>query len=548
MTPVAAAHGTADRRSWLVRLLFLAAALSLMLVGTRARAHASLVHAEPASGSVLAQAPAAITLGFNEDVTPTRIRIIDADGRSAAPRAVHAEGATLTVQLPALGQGSHALSWHVISTDGHPVSGVLTFSVGAPTAAPAAAEPMRGTLMAAIWLARVAVYLGLFVGVGGVFFRAWVAWNAPRRDIATRAIGAVLLLGLLGACAAPGLQGADMLGLDTAQGLSPHAWRTGAASPYGLTLGLAASAMLLALAARYLRGPGAVRAVSLLALIGTGLALSASGHASTAPPQWATRPAVFLHAVAATLWLGALLPLAGALRQGGGASTHTLSRFSRLIIYPLAVMVAAGVVLASVQLGHPSALLDTDYGRVLVLKLALVAAILLLAARHRWRLTGAVMRGQAGTARRLRRSIMVETVMMLAVLAVVALWRFTPPPRALTPAARAADHPEMLLQLHGAGATADLRLVPGRTGLVSITAAISGGASGTLAAQEVQFTLSNPDAGIDGLQAQAERTPTGTWRADGVPIAVAGRWTLRVGILIDEFTQTSLQGTFTLAR
>src|SRR5690606_26034677 len=147
---------------------------------------------------------------------------------------------------------------------------------------------------------------------------------------------------------------------------------------YGLTLALAAAALLLAGLTRHLPGRGAARAVSLLALACTGLALAASGHASTAPPQWATRPAVWLHGVAATLWLGALLPLAQALRRGDTAALRTLARFSRWIVYPLVVLVGAGVLLASVQLGRPGALLTTDYGRVLALKLALVAALLLL--------------------------------------------------------------------------------------------------------------------------------------------------------------------------
>ncbi|QEA12649.1 copper resistance protein CopC [Comamonas flocculans] len=551
MSVAAAAGGSVGGRTSPVRrLLALALVLALLLAGGRALAHASLVHAEPANASVLAQAPANATLLFNEDVTPTRIELVDADGHASAPPAVHAEGATLTVQLPALGQGSHALAWHVVSADGHPVSGVLAFSIGTPGVAPSAgatAAHMPRTLAAAIWLARVAVYLGLFFGVGGVFFRAWVADGAQNPGRPPPAVGVALFIGLAGVCLAPGLQGADMLGLDAARGLSAQAWRTGAASPYGLTLALAAAALLLAGLTRHLPGRGAARAVSLLALACTGLALAASGHASTAPPQWATRPAVWLHGVAATLWLGALLPLAQALRRGDTAALRTLARFSRWIVYPLVVLVGAGVLLASVQLGRPGALLTTDYGRVLALKLALVAALLLLAAWHRWQLTGAVLQGQTGAARRLRRSIAVEAVLVLAVLAVVGLWRFTPPPRALAQAAQAADSPQVL-RLHGARAMAELRLSPARVGPVSITAAIDDGASDALAAQAVQFTLSNPAAGIASLRADAQPLSDGRWRAPAVLVPVAGLWDVRVDILLDEFTQLSLQGSVRIQR
>lgn len=550
---MSAAPAAPGARAWRACLL-LAALLWLMLASAPAWAHASLVQTEPANASVLAQAPETLTLRFSEDVTPTRLQIVEPDGRALAPRAVHADGATLTVRLPPLGDGSHALSWHVISADGHPVAGVVTFAVGAAAARPAPVSArMPGALAAAIWLARVLLYLGLFVGVGGVFYGAWLlpgrtqAGGEPSRA-AGRAIDAALLLGLLSAGMSAGLQGADMLGLGAAQGMGWRAWRTGAGSPYGLTLGIAALAMALALAARHMRAPRAARGTSLLALIGVGLALAASGHASTAPPQWATRPAVFLHATGIALWVGALLPLAGALRAGNALGPPALARFSRLIVYPLTVLVLAGLVLAAIQLGSPSALLTTGYGRVLVLKLALVAAVLLLAAFNRWRLTGAVARGEAHAARRLRRCIAVETAVLLAILAVVALWRFTAPPRSLALAAHTAHAQDSVqVQLHDPRAMVDLRLAPAHAGPVAITAAIRG-ASGPLVAQEVRYTLSNRAVGIEALHAQATEVSPGVWRADAVAIPTAGRWTIEVAILVDAFTQVRLEGTATLGR
>lgn len=539
--------------AWPARLLCLAAVLWLMLVGTQALAHASLVRTEPANASVLAQPPSAVTLTFNEDVTPTRIELVEPDGSSIEPRAIHTDGATLSVQLPTLGQGSHALSWHAISADGHPISGVLAFSVGTAAAQPTPVSgQMPGSLAAAIWLARVALYLGLLFGVGGVFFGAWVAAGAAQPHGGTgrstrRTVDAALVLGLLSALASPGLQGADMLGLGLAQGMGLRAWQTGAASPYGPTLGIAACALVLALAAHRLRAPGAARGASLLALAGVGLALSASGHASTAPPQWLTRPAVFLHAVSAALWVGALLPLAAALHRGDALGPRVLARFSRLIVYPLVALVLAGIALAAIQLEHPSALFTTDYGRVLVLKLALVALVLLLAAHNRWHLTEAAVQARPDAARRLRRSIAVETVVLLAILAVVALWRFTVPPRSSGHAAHAAPAP-LSLQLHGPNARVDLQLAPGRSGSVTITATLGDGASHAMAAREVDFTLSNEAAGIEGLHAVATQVAPGLWRADGVPIPTAGRWTVRIAILVDEFTQMRLEGTLTLSR
>lgn len=533
----------AERGACIAACLRALLALWLALAGSQALAHAALLHSEPADGATLARAPAAVTLTFNEPVAPTSVHVVGPGHPDLAPRAIHVRGAAVTVELPPLGEGTHALSWRVISTDGHPVGGVVAFAVGAAAPAPVAAgAPLAPALAAAIWAARVVLYLGLFAGVGGAFFRTWI--DAAQPAAARRAVDLALAAGLLAAATSPGLQGADMLGAPWLESASPHAWRIGMGSSFGLTLGIAACAMVLALAGNHLRAPRRARAASLLALLGVGLALAASGHAGTAPPQWLARPAVFLHTLGAALWIGALAPLAAALRTGGPAGRCTLSRFSRWVVAPLCVLVAAGVVLASVQLRQPSDLLATGYGRVLAAKLALVTAVLALAAGNRWRLTEGVLRERSGAARRLRRAILVELSVMAGVLGVVALWRFTPPPRAL--AAAAHERPAIHLQLHDARAMVDLVLEPGQAGPVSIAASVTDHAFAPLAAREVAFTLANPGAGIEAIHARATHAAGALWRADRVLLPAAGRWTISVAVLLDEFTQARLEGTVRL--
>src|SRR5690606_3436641 len=143
------------------------------------------------------------------------------------------------------------------------------------------------------------------------------------------------------------------------------------------------------------------RATAAVALAAVGLALAASGHASTASPQMLTRPLVFIHAVAVAWWLGALLPLALAVRQGGVERETALLRFSRFIPYWLAALRLSGPVLAWIQVERVSALWTTAYGRVLLVKLALVAALLVIAAGNRWLLTVPVARGEARADRRM---------------------------------------------------------------------------------------------------------------------------------------------------
>ena len=93
-------------------------------------AHASLVAAEPADGSLLPQAPTTVTLHFNETVAPAVVRLIDANGTTRDDVAVRAVDQSVVIALPEnLPQGTQVVSYRVVSEDGHPVSGSLVFSI-----------------------------------------------------------------------------------------------------------------------------------------------------------------------------------------------------------------------------------------------------------------------------------------------------------------------------------------------------------------------------------------------------------------------------------
>ena len=190
-------------------------------------------------------------------------------------------------------------------------------------------------------------------------------------------------MGLIAAVLSAALQGLDALALPVAQFFKPDVWMSGLATSYGLTVAIAALALVMGLAA--MRAPqrplGALLALG--ALAGVGLALAASGHASTAEPQLFSRPAVFLHGACIAFWVGSLVPLAAIVRDGKRGDGE-LDRFSRAIPIPLTVLVAAGVYLACVQLDRPDALWSTRYGEILSVKLAGVLALLGLAAANRY--------------------------------------------------------------------------------------------------------------------------------------------------------------------
>ena len=119
-----------------VQILF-CLALFCFTTDERAEAHAALIEATPADGSVIATAPANVRLRFNEPVSLLVVHLIDASGVVHGDLHHEAHDQTITVHLPdRLPKGTQVLSYRVTSSDGHPIGGSLVFSIGAPTAAP----------------------------------------------------------------------------------------------------------------------------------------------------------------------------------------------------------------------------------------------------------------------------------------------------------------------------------------------------------------------------------------------------------------------------
>lgn len=519
-----------------VLMLVVMAGALLLGLGGQAHAHAALVDIQPADGAVVAHAPQTFSLTFSEPTSPLVLKLVRPDGSSAVLDRYALRDATLDIAAPAdLGTGTHVLTWRVISEDGHPVGGSSIFSIGAPSAGGLVApqEAVDWPLRIAIWAVRTLLYAGLFIGVGGVFFTSFVGGgSAPIR----RTQAALMLAGLAAVLLSVGLQGLDALDLPLGSIAAALPWKTGLSTSYGWTAGIAAASLIAGLAA--LAVPRLVgRAFALLAFIGIGLALAASGHASAAHPQGLTRPAVFLHAVGIAFWAGALLPLGAAFASRSTDATRVLRRFSRIIPVALVPLIAAGLLLAAIQLASPAALWTTAYGRVLLVKLVLLAALFALAAFNRFHLTEPAERGDSVAVRRLIRSIRIEIVLVLAIFAVAAAWRFTPPPRAL---AEAAAMPAEL-HIHTEKAMAEVTITPGHVGPVSVGIVIMTGDFDPLDAKGLTLVVSNPAAGIEPIRRTATKGADAVWRVDKLDLPIPGRWQIRLDILVSDFELVKIE-------
>jgi putative copper resistance protein D len=189
--------------------------------------------------------------------------------------------------------------------------------------------------------------------------------------------------------------------------------------------------------------PGATATVALLTLVG----LAWIGHAAmdTGETGLAHKINQMVHLAAAGLWLGGLAPLAMLLRRAltaRGAPFVPLVRlalphFSQMGYAAVALVALTGTVNSVLLVGSFEALLGTPYGRLLLVKIALFAAMVALALGNRFRLLprlGDASANSASTLRALLRSVAIEQMLGLAILAVVAVLGTWPP--AITAGAR----------------------------------------------------------------------------------------------------------------
>jgi len=432
MTTQGRTRGRAVRRLAIAGVLAL---VGLLLGAAPASAHASLVSTDPTEGQVLATAPDTATFTFDEPVRLQSggVHVFDATGRELDADAKSTD-LRLVVDLPSgLDDGTYVVAWRVISSDGHPVAGALTFSVGTPSATVAtrAAVPQAAptVVKTALGLAQALTYLGVFGACGLALFLTLLL---PRdggvdqvRDQLSRLAGRFVLLVVAA--------GAALLPLTSlyqrAEGLSALAsadvWSDAVRGVETVSAVLLAGGALLATRfAATAHRVASDRVIAIGAVVLTLLCLGLVGHTRSITPFALMLAADLSHVVAGSLWFGGLLGLVVSLRRLADRpriGAAVLARFSVVAAWSLLLVALTGSVLGWRILKSWSNLVETDFGRLLLVKVAVVGLIGALAGWNRYRLLPPVLadrgfaaRGQAAS--RMQRAVRLEAVLLVGVL------------------------------------------------------------------------------------------------------------------------------------
>jgi copper transport protein len=362
-------------------------------------AHTTLLRTAPADGSVLARAPAALRVVFDDVVRAgSGIEAIRNGGGSIlAGRARVNGGRTLVVPLRrGLRDGDYSVRWSIVSDDGHRESGVVAFAVGIGRQVPTAAlSPETGQSAAGEVATRWTFFAGLLASVGIALFALLVRPRDEERVVLVLSTAAIL----------------------TAFGAGEEAHRVGLETRAGTALG---AGFLAAIAVATLAGTASLdrRALRPALLLATGLAAvpAVAGHALDRGLNRVNVVADLLHVAGAAAWVGVLIGLV-VLRDASGR------RATALALGGVLLLGATGILRASFELLHPSQLWDTSYGRALLVK----TGILLVTLAAGWLLRS-----------RLRRRAAVELVLVAGLVVAVSVLVTLRPGRNVVAAQRAA--------------------------------------------------------------------------------------------------------------
>ena len=514
-------------------------------------------------------------------VEPGAIRLLDSAGKqiTLGPPERGTDASVVVSSVPDLKDGPYVVAWQVISQDGHPASGAFTFQVGRGGGIDtrgllaSVLNQQRGdrAVQQLATFNRLLTYTGLALTLGGALFAVAIWPTASRRWAARRLIWfgwGLLLLATVSTLvvAGPYLTGRslhDVLDLDVVRSIAST--RVFRMAEVRLLLVLLALPLLLRLR-RGLSANAQLAGVLLGELtIGT---VALAGHSGSG--RWAGLGVILdaIHLGAMAVWLGGLALLvvmlaaptrteedegwddgtsvsaerddayeelddgargeevAPSLSPGSvGAAvapvderTEAVDRFSSIAFGCVVTLVVTGVLQAwRILPGGLSDLTSTDYGRILLVKVAFVAGLVALGWGSR-RLLRRRMLGQP-----LWRSVATEVVVAVAVLSVTAVLTGHSP-------AEATSSPRTVsATLVQGDLLADVSVIPARTGPneIHLTFSPPGGTLDAVKNATARMTLpSRADIGPIPI----ELTPAGPnhYIGSGVQIPYDGKWTLEI--------------------
>jgi copper transport protein len=538
---------------WLVVRLHLIGLLALVWMLTfspaPAAAHANLARSEPPANASLTEPPGEIRLWFTETLEPrySRIILLDASGAEVptAPGSIDSADVRQMVLAPGdLPSGVYTVSWRSLSAaDGHVTQGSFAFGIGT---APPTSESTP-TINEAIPVESAAVRAfhlgGMALLVGSIGFWRFV-WQPTRLNAVPSKSGRRLRLLMMVGWIWLGLALFITLAAQTAAAagnLTVEAvWDVVTGTTYGVLWGV--RLLLWLLIGLLLRREDRLW-LALTMCAGLLLAHSLTSHAAASADMTVAAAVDGLHLLAACLWLGGLAAFALVLFRASFAPevvARLAAGFSNYIRAAVAALAVTGLYAAWLQVGSAAALVNTVYGRALLIKIVLFAPLLMTAAVNLLITQRRLAGGRMGWIGRLRGLIGIEIALLLGMLTAAGVMTAINPARAVQAerdalaAAEAATiqaEPYFEMQMTD-DLMAHLEIVPGVVGEntfhVTLADLVTGAAIED--ASRIRLRFQNRDQNLGESELRPQLGDQSEYVASGSNLSIPGDWRVRMTV------------------
>jgi copper transport protein len=534
--------------------------LAALVPAGAASAHAELIATDPADGALVDKAPEALTMQFSEDVSlrPDGVRVLDAKGKRVDSGSASASGTDVTVPLEGtIADGTYVVAWRAVSADGHPVRGSYTFSVGErTTVAEGVASGAFGSGNDRAYevtdaVARALAYIGVLGASGYVLVASALRRRGDPSPVG-RPTTIAACVALVAIVVQVPLQGALATGRGITSITDASVLALSIADGMGWAALITALGLLAMIITSGLPWEGAARRVGLIGAALAPLGFVVTGHTRTMSPAVIAYVADLAHVAAAAVWFGGLVAVIVAVRRRRSdddplEAAAAIARFSGWAAITAGVLIAAGIALSWIEVGGWQALTTTLYGRLLLVKVAIVVVVLAAAGWNRFRLVPRVAAAsledppaddtRAWTT--LLRLVRLEVALLVIVLLVTAVLAN------VTPAKAAVDRGPVTVTAPLGEGTVDVTVDPAKVGLNDVHIYLfdaSGRPDNSYNGAKV--TLELPSQGLGPF----ERTPVdagnGHFQLVATELPLGGTWSMTITVKPDRFTEQKATVTF----
>ncbi|MED4227216.1 copper resistance CopC/CopD family protein [Neobacillus cucumis] len=379
--------------------------LCLVLFPSLASAHAYIIKSTPYENEILNQVPKKVSIVFDESIQASfnSIEVFDSKGNRVDQKNGRIDPKNPSMIETGLGSNlpddTYSIKWRVVSSDGHPVEGVIPFQIGKENHNQDSSSVSNQTkgytpkmdLIIIRWLQYISnaclvgvLFLFLFILPKGILENSRLIKNFNKVILLSLFILFVsILLSLpLQEVIELGTSWSQIIRISLLLDMVEY-------TLFGKIWIIQITGLFILFIFTYLLIKSKFNALWLWIsfILGIGLLVSKSftSHAASSTNVFLTVPIDFIHLLSASIWIGGLIGLVALIPLSRQMDTKTLfletiQRFSKWGILLVIVLSVTGFIGSLSYIPNLRTLLTSNYGRVLLGKVLLLIIMIVFAA------------------------------------------------------------------------------------------------------------------------------------------------------------------------